>query len=208
VSRAFERYAEALGLPRPVTLVQASGRGGSRQPLGFWLPLAWEVHVIPANSFVFLARARLAGIPLGRTGDELKDGRGRFRAGRRVVDGDAVDRAQHAALWAWTLVLAPAATLDRTDVFVEQVTDDRVRVGFPFRSETWECGLAFDAETGLLSRLDTHRDDFATGRTLRFAIEVERWAARNGRRSPARLLTRWEDVPTLRLDVERLSVES
>jgi hypothetical protein len=207
VTRLLERYAEAVGLPQATALVQASGDGGSRQGLGFWLPLAWEVHVVPARDFVFLARARLARIPLGRTGDELRDGHGRFRVGRRVVDGDVVDRSQHAALWAWTLVLAPASALRRTDVFVESAGDDRARVAFPFRSETWECSLAFDRETGLLRRLDTHREEIATGRSLRFAIEVEQWRARDGRPTPARLLTRWDDVPAFRLDVGELRTE-
>ena len=195
-------------MPRHATLLRLSGHGGSRQAAGFWLPLAWELHLIPASDFVFLARTSFAGVRLGRLGEELRDGRGRYRAGRRILDGDAVDRAEHATLWAWTLVLAPLAVLDRADVFVEAAGAERVRVSFPYGTETWECGLTFGAD-GLLRRLDTHREHIGSGGgTLRFAIEVERFAAQDGRPAPDRLVTRWGDVPSLRLDVDSHSVEA
>jgi hypothetical protein len=206
----LERYVEELGLPAGVDLVEARGTGGIRQPVvgshGYWLPMRWSVHLVPGKEFVFLERVRAAGIPLRSGGEELRDGRGRFRKGRRVLAGHAVDRAQHAALWAWSLVLAPGFALRHPGVFVERAGDDGARLAFPFGSETWECTLRFDPATGLLRRIDTHRDDARDGRSRRWSAEVERWGTRGGHPSPGRLLTRWDEVPALRLDVASVEV--
>ena len=60
----LERFVEALGQPPGIELVEASGRGGIRQPIagsrGYWLPMSWSLHLVPGSEFVFLARARLA----------------------------------------------------------------------------------------------------------------------------------------------------
>jgi hypothetical protein len=206
----FERYVEALGLPAGIDFVEAGGRGGIRQSiagsLGFWLPMTWSVHLIPAKEFVFLGRVRVAGIPLRSGGDELRDGHGRFRMGRRFLEGSSVDRAQHAALWAWSLLFAPRVALRRQGVIVEPAGDDGVRLALSYGAETWECALRFDPATGLLRRLDTHRDDATTGRSRRWSAEVERWETRDGHPSPARVLTRWETTPAVRLDVARVDV--
>ena len=201
----FERYVEALGGPTGVDFVEASGRGGIRQPVGgsfgYWLPMTWSLHLVPGSEFVFLARARAAGIPLRSGGDELRDGRGRIRLGRRVVDGEGADRAQHTALWAWSLLFEPRFALGRAGVVIEPAGDAAVRLAYPYGTETWECTLRFEAASGLLRRLEAHRDDAAMGRARRWSVEVERWTSRAGRPSPERLLTRWDEVPALRMDV-------
>jgi hypothetical protein len=208
----LERYVAELGLPAGVDLVEARGRGGIRQPVmgshGYWLPMTWSLHVVPGSEYVFLERVRAAGIPLRSGGEELRGGLGRFRKGRRILEGPAVDRAQHAALWVWSLLLAPGFALRHTGVFVERAGDDGVRVAFPYGSETWECTLRFDPATGLLRRLDTHRDDARTGGSRRWSAEVERWETRDGRPAPGRVLTRWDEVPALRLDVASVEVSA
>jgi hypothetical protein len=206
----FERYVEALGARASADFVEAGGHGGIRQPiagsLGFWLPMTWSVHLVPGSEFVFLARVRLGGIPLRSGGEELRDGHGRFRRGRRFLEGRSIDRSHYALLWAWSLLLAPAFAIRRQGVVVERAGEDGVRLAFPYGAETWECGLRFDDETGLLRRLDMHRDDAATDRSRRWSAEVERWETRDGHPSPARLMTRWETTPALRLDVGRLEL--
>ena len=206
----FERYVEALGARASADFVEAGGRGGIRQPiagsLGFWLPMTWSVHIVPGSEFVFLARVRVAGIPLGSGGEELRDGRGRFRTGRRFLDGRLVDRSHYALLWAWSLLLAPAFAIRREGVIVEPDGEHGVRLAYPYEAETWECALRFDPETGLLRRLDTHRDDAATGRARRWSAAVERWETRDGHPLPARVMTRWETTPAVRLDVARLNL--
>ena len=63
-------------------------------------------------------------------------------------------------------------------------------------------------ETGLLRRLDMHRDDAATGRSRRWSAEMERWETRDGHPSPGRVLTRWEATPAVRMDVARVEVSA
>jgi uncharacterized protein DUF6544 len=209
----LERYVEVLGGPTGIDFVEASGQGGIRQPVagpfGYWLPMTWSLHLVPGSDFVFLARARVAGIPLRSGGDELRDGRGRIRIGRRVIDGEGADRAQHTALWAWSLLFEPRFALERPGVMVEPAGRAAVRLAYPYRTETWECTLRFEAASGLLHRLEAHRDDAAMGRARRWSVEVERWTSGAGRTSPERLLTRWDEVPALRMHVARtkLSVE-
>jgi hypothetical protein len=161
---------------------------------------------VPGEEFVFLGRVSLAGVRLRSGGDELRDGKGRFRIGRRFLEGSSVDRTQHAALWAWSLLFAPGFSVRRQEVVVERAGADGVRLAFPYGAETWECALRFDPATGLLRRLDTHRDDAATGRARRWSAEVERWEIRDERPRPARVLTRWEESPAVRLDVARVDL--
>jgi hypothetical protein len=207
---ALDRYVDAVG-GNAAELVRARGRGGFRQPLagslGFWIPMRWELHLVPASDFVFLASVRLLGRSVLRGGDEYRDGRGRFRMGRRTLDGPAVDRAEYAALVGWTAVLAPGALVARSGVIAERGDGpDAVRVVFPFGTETWECVLRFDPAGGLLSRLETHRDDLRGG-SRRWSAEVERWTTRDGRPSPERVLTRWEETPAVRVEFEAVERE-
>jgi hypothetical protein len=206
----FERYVAAVRQPAGIDFVEARGRGGVRQPvvgsLGYWLPLTWSLHLVPGREFVFLGRVRVAGIPIRSGGDELRDGRGRFRRGRRFLEGSSVDRTQHAALWAWSLLFAPGFAVRHQGVVVEPSGEDGVRATFPYGVETWECGLRFDPATGLLRRLDTHREDAATGRSRRWSAEIERWETRDERPAPARVLTRWEESPAVRMDVAQVEL--
>lgn len=209
---AFERYVEATGPPAQVDFVEAAGRGGVRQPIagsvGYWLPLRWSLHLVPGAEFVFLGQVRLAGIPVVSGGDELRGGHGRFRMGRRLLEGDAIDRAQHTALWAWSLLFAPGFALGQPGVVIEPLEDEAVRLAYPYGAETWECLLRFDAATALLLRLETHRDDAALGRARRWSVEVVRWERCNGRPSPGRVLSYWEETPAVRLDVAGVEVSA
>ena len=203
------RHLDVAGAAAPVDSVTFAGRGAIRQQVagsyGVWVPLTWDAELLPARAFVWKARVRVAGVPLRRVSDEFRSDRGRFVAGRRVLSGDAIDRAEYTMLWAWTLLLAPREGLTRAGAFCEAVDETTARLDYPFRGETWECTLRFDSASGLLSRLDTHRVDIRTGHPQRWSAEVGRWAASDGHAYPAAVLTRWSGDPAVRLEVERVA---
>jgi hypothetical protein len=205
VAGPLDRFLAIAGGPARGEQLAFSGSGSARQPLGpvsFWLALRYRARLVPARSFAFVEHARLAGLPLRRVSEEYRDGRGRYRAGRRELTGDAVDRAQHAALWGWTLVLAPRAAFALAEVVAEPVSATAVRVLFPFRAETWQATLRFDAGSGLLVRLETHRHEPTGRRSSPWSLEVAAVGALDGRPFPAEVLTRWHDQPALRLRLE------
>jgi hypothetical protein len=211
VAGAFERYVEALGTGGRVELVELAGQGGVRQELigrsGFWFPVVWEGYLVPGREFVWVARVRLLGFPLMRAGDEFKDGKGRMRVGRRILDGDGYDRAEYTVLWTWTLLLAPQEAQARADVIVEAAGADAARVSFPFRTETWECTLRFAPEDGLLRTIETHRFEPRSRHTRRWSAEVEQWRSSGETWRPAVVLTRWEGNPAVRIEIEHVSFE-
>ena len=205
-----QRHLEAAGVASsaPIEHVAFSGRGAVRQPvlggLGVWLPVTWEARLLPALEFVWKARVRLLGLPLLSASDEYRGGRGRLVVGRKVSAGEAFDRAEYAVLWSWTILLAPREALARPDVFCEAVDQTTSRLAFPFRSETWEATLRFDASTGLLARLETHRFNPRSGHPQRWSVEVERYRPNGGRRFPAGVLSRWDGEPAVRLELDRV----
>jgi hypothetical protein len=193
-----------------VDLIELAGRGAVRQEVvgrsGFWFPVVWEGYLVPGQEFVWVAQVRALGLPFTRAGDEIKDGRGRMRVRKRILEGDGYDRAQYTALWAWTLLLAPEEAQARADVVIEPAGADAARVAFPFRTETWECTLRFAPDEGLLRMIETHRFEPRSGRDRRWSAEVERWRSAGEPRVPETVLTRWEGIPAVRIEIERVSV--
>lgn len=203
----LRRHLEALSGPAPVESLGFSGRGRIRQPvlgpLGLWLSLTWEAELLPGRAFAWRARACLLGLPLLRASDEFRRDRGRLAIGRRVFNGDAIDRAEYAVLWSWTVLLALPSVLGRPGVLFEPVDGATARLLFPFRAETWEALLRFDAGSGLLTRLETHRVDARSAYPRRWSVEVEGYGVFGGRRLPAAVVSRWEEEPAVRLTLER-----
>lgn len=205
----LDRFLALAGGPVRGEELTFSGTGAARQPVGplsVWLALAYQARLVPSRGFVFLARARLLGLPLRRIAEEYRDGCGRYRAGRRVLTGDSIDRAQYAELWAWTFVLAPRAAFALPEVVAEPVSATAVRVLFPFGTETWQATLRFDADSGLLAGFETHRQEPSTRGASPWSLEVTAWGSLAGRAFPAEVLTRWRERPAVRLGLEAAQI--
>jgi hypothetical protein len=205
----LDRFLATAGGPVRGEELTFSGGGAARQPVGpvgVWLALAYQARLVPGRSFVLLARARLLRLPLRRTAEEYRDGRGRYRAGRRVLTGDAIDRAQYAALWGWTFVLAPRAALALPEVVAEPVSSSSARVLYPYGTETWQATLRFDADSGRLARFETHRNEPSRRHASPWSVEVSSWGTLAGQAFPAEVLTRWREQPAIRLRLQAAQI--
>ncbi len=203
------RYLAALGSRPAATELAFSGSGAIHQALvgraGLWLPLRFEARLRPGRSFVWQATARVVGIRR-RAVEEYRAGRGRLAAGGRSLEGESVDRAEYALLWAWSLALAPAESARVTGVSWERVDDGTARMLFPYGAETWEATLRFDPATGLLSRFETKRYELRAGFVRAWAMELDGFADLNGRLAPTGVRMLWEEDPVTRLELEELAL--
>lgn len=206
---SLDRVLGLVGGPVRGEKLAFSGTGAARQPVGplsLWLPLTYQARLVPSRSFAFIARASLAGLRLRRIADEYREGHGRYRTGRRVLTGNEIDRAQYAALWAWTFALAPRAAFALPEVVAEPVSATELRVLFPFVTEIWQAALRFDAGSGLLTRFETHRQEPNSRGTSPWSLEVASWGSLDGRAFPVELLTRWRERPAVRLRLDAAQV--
>jgi hypothetical protein len=209
VARPLDRFLALAGGPVRGEELTFSGTGAACQPVGplsVWLALAYQARLVPSRGFVLLARARLLRLPLRSIVEEYSDGRGRYRAGRRALTGDAIDRAQYAELWAWTFVLAPRSAFALQEVVAEPVSATAVRVLYPYGSETWQATLRFEAASGLLAGFETHRQEPSARGASPWSLEVTAWGSLAGRAFPAEVLTSWRERPAVRLSLEAAQI--
>jgi hypothetical protein len=209
VPSPLDRFLTVAGGPVRGEELTFSGTGAANQPVGplsTWLGLDFEARLVPSRGFVLLGRARLLRFFGRRIAEEYRDGRGRYRAGRRVFTGDAIDRAQYAQLWAWTLVLAPRSALALPEVVAEPDGQTAARVLFPFGNETWQATLRFDSGSGLLTRFEIHRQEPGLRGASPWSLEVTAWDRLDGRAFPAELLSRWREQPAVRLRIESATI--
>jgi hypothetical protein len=205
----LERFLDLAGGPVRGEGVTFSGAGGAVQPVGpvrLWLPLTYRAQLVPSRSFVLLARASFAGLPLRRIAEEYREGRGRYRAGRRVLTGTDIDRSECAELWAWTFALAPRVAFALPQVVAETVDTAEIRALFPYGTETWQAALRFDASSGLLERFATHRQEPNARGTSPWSLEVTAWRRLGDRAFPAELLTRWGERPARRFRLDAVEI--
>jgi hypothetical protein len=185
--------------------IDATGGGAIHQALvgrsGAWFPLTWTLRLRPAKLFAWDAKVRVFAIRTVRSAEEYVSSRGRLVAGRRVFDGEQIDRAEYALLWAWTLALAPHAVARRPDVMWEREEPAAARIIFPFEQEMLEARLGFDEHTGLLRRYEARRFEPRAGYPRQWALELDDYRELGGRFLPTELAWAWDGEPTMQLQL-------
>jgi hypothetical protein len=192
-----------------VTAVSCAGTGSIHQALagrrGLWVPLTWELELRPGRSFVWQAAARIARIRNLRTSEEYRAARGRLTAGKRILEGDAVDRAEYTLLWAWTAALALGTAARLTGVTWERADEFSARMLFPFGPETWESTLRFDPATGLLRTFETKRFELRAGFVRPWTLELGAYCELGAITAPTAVSMAWEGAAMTRLDLRLLT---
>lgn len=184
--------------PAPRTVV-AYGRGSFRTrklPLvGFiWAPVAWTLHLIPGQAFVWRMRVYWLRRLIVDGGDEYRNGHGQFSFAHKPVVSPYLDRSQQVALWLNTIAFAPTSLLSIPGIKFEALDENSAKVVVPDADEPLEFTLSFDPASGCLARIETQRLASKNGKPFPFRYTLARCRSfEQGITLPGRLRPAWEE---------------
>lgn len=191
-------------LTPPATHVEAFGSARVRRRVlrrfQAPVPVSWELDLAPGRAFRWDLTLRVRGRPLVGAFAEFRDGRGRFRTGRRPHEGPDVDRSERALLWVWTVAFAPEALLAAPSSAFEPLDDGiALRVSPPEAPHRLRFG-----DDGLLHRIETERYNLETASPEPWHATLEDYRPYGHLRAPREIATAWGDRSATRLTVTKL----
>jgi hypothetical protein len=212
VPELLQRWLRAGGEPRipsPRSVV-AYGRGRfriARLPLlgNVWAPVAWTLHLVPGQAFVWRMRIYWFRRLIVDGGDMYRDGRGQFIFGHEPLASEYLDRSERLALWLYSIAFAPAVLLSLPESAFQALDESSLQVSIPAEEGPMEFTLRFDSASGALIRVETRRPAIKDGRLFLFQLALERYQPTDyGIRLPARLRPGWDEETSACYDLDGL----
>jgi hypothetical protein len=185
-------------IPTPAT-VAAFGIGKFRvrkMPfIGYlWAPLNWHMYLRPGQEFSWKMKMSWFRYPVVSGGDGYLGGKGMFKMSKQSLDGEYMDHSEQVMLWIHTLVFSPGSLLAEPSAAWQVKEDGRVRLTLDQSGRSLWFDLTFDADSGLLARIDTERPGSRTGNLYPYSYTLQEQASFNEELSlPDHLLAGWED---------------
>lgn len=169
-----------------------SGRGTMRIG-GVTMPVRFRFSHITGDAYRHHIQTTVFGVPLLTVDEWFVDGAARLDLPFGVSEGSRVDQGANLALWA-EAVWMPSAWVTDPRVRWEAVDETSARLLVPFGQATEVFTVTFDADTGLLQRMESMRfkDEFADARTL-WINEVQEWGVLDGHPVPLVAAVTWGD---------------
>ena len=169
-------YGEKVSLPVTAT---AWGNGrivvremGKLGPL--WAPFRWSLYLVPGKEFVMRTTITWFGRRMLQGGDELRNGHGRFVMSKDELENANIDNSEWVMMWLYTIITAPAALISNPKITLEEVEENSVKVGVPFKgAEFWYFTLNFDTDSGELRTIHTYRPASRDGRKIAYLLSLD-----------------------------------
>ena len=138
--------------------------------------------------------ATIFGLPLFKVNEFYLDGNSRLELPVGVTEGDPkVNQAANLGLWGESIWL-PSIFITDPRVRWEAIDDTSARLIVPFGAEEEAFTVVFDADTGLITRMETMR--YKTDTKIRWILEMRGWATFHGVQIPSPAAVTWEDEGT------------
>jgi hypothetical protein len=202
-----ERYLRAvLGdrVPRIESAV-LTGRGRLRLS-GITLPVRLRFIHATGQAYRHYIEATWFGYPLLRVNERYVDGHARLELPTGIVANEPkVDQGANLALWGEQAFWLPSVLITDPRVRWEPVDSTTARLLVPLGETEDSFTVSFDAESGLLRRLEAPRYRSATDPAkIPWVIEPLGWQTFNGVRLPTPVALTWHDEgsPWLVMSVE------
>lgn len=194
-----KRYVRAtLGdhLPRIVSAV-LTGRGRLRLA-GVTFPARLRFSHAAGRDYHHYIEATWFGYPLLRVNEWYLDGHARLGLPFGAVAGEPkVDQGANLALWGEELFWLPSVLFTDPRLRWEAVDASTARLVIPFGADEDQFTVTFDAETGLLRRIEAPRYRSATDtEKIAWWIEPLGWQTLHGLRLPSPVALTWQDERT------------
>lgn len=205
-----ERYVRtAMGdrVPRIASAV-LTGRGRLRLS-GVTFPTRLRFTHAAGHDYRHYIEATWFGYPLLRVTERYLDGHARLELPFGAVANEPkVDQGANLALWGEELFWLPSVLFTDRRVRWEAVDASTARLVVPFGADDDQFTVTFDAETGLLRRIEAPRYRSATDtEKISWWIEPLGWQTFHGLRLPSPVAVTWQDegTPWLMMAVENVA---
>lgn len=172
----FHAFPEAIHSPRSVS---AWGVGKLRADLPiagtFWLPIAWELHLKPGESFIWRVTVTWFTRPFIRGGEGFYASQGMYKMGSRIQESEFVNQSEATNLWIYTILFAPAAIADNSEISFQ--THDASTIWLTINSslsEIEQFKLMFNGDSGMPNRIDTRRTTSRDGTLEKFSATIRK----------------------------------
>lgn len=172
-----------------------TGRGTVRF-MGITFPARMRFTHAIGQGYRHYFEATFYGFPVFKVNEHYLDGRSRLALPFGVVENDPkVDSAANQGLWAETMMF-PAAYLNDPRLHWEAVDDTTARLHVPFGGEEQVFTVAFDAQTGSMTRVETMRYRDEKVGAIRWWGEMIQEESQDGQPAPTNIEVTWEDEGT------------
>ncbi len=210
-----ERYAIPADLPVPVQRylrlcfgetvpapqnVVAYGTGRFRvRRIGFlgylWSPLAWTMTLVPADRFEWHIHLTWFRQKVAEGRDEYRQGKGSFQMGHGTMEGENMDYSEQVMLWLYTFFFTPGALLRVPGITWQAIDEHTAQAQVEQAGRSLRFSLAFDPQTGQLSRIDTSRPSSGKGELFPFSLMLQGQQTFDTSTLPVGLQAAWQDEP-------------
>lgn len=189
-----ERFYRALyGDSVPIVdTVVISGRGTMRIS-GVTLPARFRFSHLTGGAYRHHIQTTIYGRTLLAVDERFLDGKGRLELPFGISEGPRIDQGANLALWA-EAVWMPSVWVTDDRVRWEAIDETSARLLVPFGEEVEVFTVTFDADTGLLQRMESLRfkGEADTTKTL-WINEVGEWGELDGHPVPLVTSIEWGD---------------
>ncbi len=189
-------YRVTLGERVPViTSAVLTGRGPMRIA-GVTFNGRFRFTHIAGQSYRHYIETTLFGVPIFKVNERYLDGVARMELPFGTTEDEpAINQAANLGLWGESIWL-PSVFLTDPRVRWEPVSDTVARLIVPFENGEDSFTVTFDAQSGLIERLEAMRYKDTGGPKVRWILEPREWALVHGMLLPVEGAATWEDEGT------------
>lgn len=169
-----------------------TGRGTMRIN-GITSPARFRFSHVTGQHYRHYIENTFFGARLLTVNEWFTDGNGRLELPFGVFQGPKIDQGGNLALWA-EAVFMPSVWVTDPQVRWEPIDDTSAHLLVPFGDDTETFTVTFNADTGLLQRMESMRFKSETAETKTLWInEVIQWGEIDGRPVPVSTALTWAD---------------
>ena len=193
-------------IPAP-RMLAAWGRGRISSSLRFigrvWLPLSWNLYLIPGEGFVLSNHITWMGRLFIRGGEEYRGGKGGYLLAREPVAAPFLDETERTLAWLYSIWLTPGSLLEcQAAAWTDSPAGElqlEVREG---EKPVLQFKLVLDPNNSVLQKINTTRKGSKTGGDYPFVAEFSA-PKKFGDMGilPAHLKASWDNDPYLKLEL-------